>query len=112
MVGQQLKCTQKIGFKDRFHSKPGRDMQDIYHVYTMYIPCIFQSLDSLGPLCDPLALSFGSIGPVTVLPGVGMPRPGVDLVNMAALQRGRALTICTATLKSVPLSSAVLMWNS
>jgi hypothetical protein len=43
-TGQQLKCTQKIGFT---HS---RDIQDIYRVYTMYIPCIFQPLDSQGPL--------------------------------------------------------------
>jgi hypothetical protein len=33
-------------------------------------------------------------------------------VNMAAALRGRAHTIGTAALKSVPLSAAVLMWNS
>jgi hypothetical protein len=54
-TGQQLECTQKIGFT---HS---RDIRGIYHVYTMYIPCIFQSLDSPGPLSGPRSL--GSIGP-------------------------------------------------
>ena len=54
-TGQQLDCTQKIGFT---HS---RDIRGIYHVYTMYILCIFQSLDSPGPLCGPRSL--GSIGP-------------------------------------------------
>jgi hypothetical protein len=54
-TGQQLECTQKIGFTR------SRDMRGIYHVYTMYLPCIFQSLDSPGPLCGPRSL--GSIGP-------------------------------------------------
>ncbi len=53
--GQQLECTQKIGFT---HS---RDIRGIYHVYTIYIPGIFQSLDSPGPLCGPRSL--GSMGP-------------------------------------------------
>ncbi len=99
-------------------------------VYTMYIPCIyhalFQSLDSQGQLCGPRSL--GSIGPglPSDLLSLGhrevtharlgqskVPQPGVDLVHMAAPQRGRASTIGTAALKSVPLSAAVLlMWNS
>jgi hypothetical protein len=54
-TGQQLECIQKICFT---HSQ---DKRDIYHVYTMYTPCIYQSLDSPGPLCCPR--SFGSIGP-------------------------------------------------
>ncbi len=96
----------------------------------MYIPCIFQSLDSLGQLCGPH--SFGSIGPglpsdlLSLASGhrdseaaharLGpskVQQPGVDLVNMAAPQalRGRARTIGTAALKRVPLLAAVLMWN-
>jgi hypothetical protein len=41
-----------------------------------------------------------------------VPQPGVDLVNMAAPLCGRASTIGTAAIKSVPLLAAVLMWNS
>ncbi len=41
-----------------------------------------------------------------------VPQPGVDLVNMAAPPLGRASTIGTAALKSIPLLAAVLMWNS
>jgi hypothetical protein len=42
------------------------------------------------------------------------PQPGVDHLNMAAPQLGRARSIGTAALrvKSVPLSAAVRMWNS
>jgi hypothetical protein len=91
----------------------------------MYIPCIFQSLDSQGQLCGPC--SFGSIrqGLSLDLLSLGhreatherlgqskVPQPGVDLVNMAAPPRDRASTIGTAALKSVLLSAAVLMWNS
>ncbi len=118
-TGQQLECTQKICFT---HSQ---DIQGIYQVYTTYIPCLFQSLDSPGLLCGPH--SFGSIGPglPSDLLSLGhweaaharlgpskIPQPGVDLVNLAAPPRGRARTIGTAALKSVPLSAAVLMWNS
>ncbi len=117
-TGQQLECTQKLCFT---HSQ---DIRDIL-VYTMYIPCIYQSLDSPGPLCCPR--SFGSIGPglPSDLLSLGhreaaharlgpskVPQPGVDLVNMAAPLRGRASTTGTTALKSVPLSAAVLMWNS
>jgi hypothetical protein len=52
-TGQQLECTQKIGFTHIL------DIRGIYHVYTMYVPCIFQSLDSPGPRCGPRLL--GSI---------------------------------------------------
>ncbi len=85
----------------------------------MYIPVTWQS----G--CDPRL--FGSIGqgiPSDLL-SLGhreasharlgqskVPQPGVDLVNMAAPPCGRACTIGTATLKSIPLLTAVLMWNS
>ncbi len=41
-----------------------------------------------------------------------VPKPGVDLVNMATPPRGRARTIGTAAHKSVLLSAAVLMWDS
>ncbi len=118
-TGQQIEFTQKICFT---HS---RDIPGINNIYTMYIPCIFQSLDSPGQLCGPRSL--GSIGPglPSDLLSLGhreaaharlgpskIPQPGVDLVNMAATPRGRASTIGTAALKSVPLSAAVLMWNS
>ena len=91
----------------------------------MYIPCIYQLLDSPGQLCCPR--SFGSLrsGLLSDLLSLGhreaaharlgpskVPQPGGDLVNMAAPPRGRARTIGTAALKSVPLSAAVLMWNS
>jgi hypothetical protein len=36
-TGQQLECTQKIGFTHSW------DIRGIYHVYTI---CIFQSLDT------------------------------------------------------------------
>ncbi len=118
-TGQQLECTQKICFTQI------QDIRGIYHVYTMYIPCIYQSLDSPGTLCCPR--SFGSIGPglPSDLLSLGhreaaharlgqskVPQPDVDLVNMAAPPQGRASTIGTAALTSVPLSAAVLMWNS
>ena len=41
-----------------------------------------------------------------------VPQPDVDLVNMAAPPQVRARTIGTAALKSVPVSAAVLVWNS
>ena len=101
----------------------------IYKVYTRYISCIYFAytmrrslpsflscpsvLGSLRPRLPSDLLSFGHreaaharLGPSKV------PQPGVDLVNMAAPPRGRASTIGTAALKSVPLSAAVLMWNS
>ncbi len=92
----------------------------IYHVYTSR-----KSLASAGPLCGPR--SFGSIRPrlPSDLLSFGhreasrarlgqskVPQPGVDLVNMAAPPRGRASTIGTAALKSIPLTAAVLIWNS
>jgi hypothetical protein len=71
------------------------------------------TLGSLGPGLPSDLLCFGHreaaharLGPSKV------PQPGVDLVNMAAPPRGRARAIGTAALKSVPLSAAVLMWNS
>ena len=101
----------------------------ICKVYTRYIPCIYyaytmwqslhsllscpSALGSLRPGLPSDLLSFGHreaaharLGPSKV------PQPGVELVNMAAPPRGRAHTIGTATLKSVPLLAAVLMWNS
>ncbi len=92
----------------------------IYKVYTMYIPCIYYAYAMRRSLASPLScpsalgslrpglpselLSFGHreaaharLGPSKV------PQPGVDLVNMAALLRGRASTIGTAALKSVLL---------
>ena len=101
----------------------------IYKVYTKYMTCIYYSytmrrslasplscpsaLGSLRPILPSELLSFGHreaaharLGPSKV------PQPGVDLVNKAAPLRGRASTIGTAALKSVPLTAAVLMWNS
>ncbi len=69
------------------------------------------ALGSLGPGHPSDLLSLGHreaaharLGPSKV------PQSGVDLENMAAPPRGR--TIGTAAIKSVPLSAAVLMWNS
>ena len=101
----------------------------IYKVYTKYMTCIYYSYSMRRSLASPLScpsalgslrprlpsdlLSFGHreasharLGPSKV------PQPGVALVNMAAPPRGRARTIGTAALKSVPLTAAVLMWNS
>ena len=97
--------------------------------YTRYIPGISypytvqKSLASL--LSCPSALGSLRQGLPSDLLGFGhreaaharlgpskVPQPGVDLVNMAAPPRVRARTIGTATLKSVPLSAAVLVWNS
>ena len=71
------------------------------------------ALGSLRPGLPSDLLSFGHreaaharLGPSKV------PQPGVDLVNMAAPLQVRARTIGTAALKSVPLSAAVLVWNS
>jgi hypothetical protein len=99
-----------------------RDIPGIYHVYTRHIPCeghllallsCPSALGSLRPGLPSDLLCFGHreaaharLGPSKV------PQPGVDLVNMAAPPRGWASTIGTAALKSVPLSAAVLMWNS
>ncbi len=100
----------------------------IYKVYTRYMTSIYYSYTMLRSLASPLScpsalgslrqrlpwelLSFGHreasharLGPSKV------PQPGVDLVNMAAPPRGRASTIGTAALKSVPLTAAILMWN-
>ncbi len=123
------RTTTQMYTKDRFHrnfhSQLGhtRYISSIYHVYTMYIPVSWRP----GPLCGPL--SFDSIWPGLPLDLLSLGhseaaqarlglskvlQPGVDhdLVNMAAPPRGRARTIGTAALKSVPLSAAVLMWNS
>ena len=93
-------------------------MPFIYYAYTMRrslatqlsCPSVLGSI-RLGLPSE--LLSFGHreaaharLGPSKV------PQPGVDLVNMAAPPRGRASTIGTAALKSVPLTAAVLMWNS
>ncbi len=96
-------------------------MPGIYHVYTTYtmrrshasqLSCP-SALGSLRPGHPSDLLSLGHreaaharLGPSKV------PQPGVDLENMAAPPRGRASTIGTAALKSVPLSAAVLMSNS
>jgi hypothetical protein len=57
-------------------------------------------------------LSFGHSFAHARLGPSKVPQTGVDLVNMAAPPRVRACTIGTATLKSVPLLAAVLVWNS
>ncbi len=119
VLGQLLDSTHKAWFTVR------QDIARIYHGYTIYIPDIYHAkvtceqlscpsaLGSLGPGLPSDLLSFGHreatharLGPSKV------PQPGVDLVNMAAPRRGRASTIGTAALKSVPLSADVLMWNS
>ena len=121
ITGQQLK----------FHKRFVLFKAGNYMIYTMYIHCIYhvytsrKSVASAGPLCGPR--SFGSFGPrlPSDLLSFGhreaaharlgpskVPQPGVDRVNMAAPPRGRARTIGTAALKSVPLTAAVLMWNS
>ncbi len=101
----------------------------IYKVYTMYIPCIYHAytmrrslaillswpsaLGSLRPGLPPELLSFGHREAAHArLRPTKVPRPGIDLVNMAAPPRGWASTIGTAALKSVLQSAAVLMWNS
>jgi hypothetical protein len=101
----------------------------IYKVYTRYIICIYyaytmrrslasllncpSALGSLRPGLPSELLSFGHreaaharLGPSKV------PQQGVDLVNLAAPSLGRARSISTAALQSVPLSAAVRMWNS
>ncbi len=94
----------------------------------MYIP-VENHLPALAVLLSTLCCprSFGSIEPrlLSDLISFGhrevayarlgpskVPQPGVDLANMAAPLLGRASTIGTAALKSVPLLAAVLMWNS
>jgi hypothetical protein len=104
----------------RIYKVYSRYMTSIYYSYTMRrslaspLSCP-SALGSLRPRLPSELLSFGHreasharLGPSKV------PQPGVDLVNMAAPPRGhgRASTIGTAALKSVPLTANVLMWNS
>ena len=106
--------------KFMFYYKTGytRYIPGISYPYTMrtlrasLLSCP-SALGSLRPGLPSDLLSFGHreaaharLGPSKV------PQPGVDLVNMAAPPRVRARTIGTAALKSVPLSAAVLVWNS
>ncbi len=93
----------------------------IYQGYKRYIPCIYQTYTMQRSLASPLSCpsALGSLGPglPSDLLSLGhrdaaharlgpskVPKPGVDLVNMAAPLRGRNRTIGTAALKSVPLS--------
>ncbi len=101
----------------------------IYKVYSRYIPCIYYAYTMRRSLASPLSCpsALGSLRPglqseflsfchrEAAHARLGQSKvlqPGVDLVHMAAPPRGRANTIGTATIKSVLLSVAVLMWNS
>ncbi len=56
IAGQQLNCTQKICFTQN------KDIPDIYHMYTTYMPCIYQSRVTSSCqhiFCCPI--SFGSL---------------------------------------------------
>ncbi len=130
-TGQQLECTQMICFT---HSQDIRGIYHvytmyitcIYHLYTMYITCIYHAYTSyltirarfvahahLAASAISDLLSLGHREAAHARLGLSkVPQPGVDLINMAAPTSGRARTIGTATLKSVPLSATVLMWNS
>ena len=70
------------------------------------------AIGSLRPGLPSDLLSFGHRQANARLGSSKVPQPGVDLVNMAAPPRVRTRTIGTAALKSVPLSAAVLVWNS
>ncbi len=93
----------------------------IYQGYPRYIPAMLRTLASLLSRLEALdrdfldLLCFGHREAAHARLGlskVSQPGPGVDLVNMAAPPWGRARTIGTAALRSVPLLAAVLMWNN
>jgi hypothetical protein len=92
----------------------------IYKVYSRYIPCIYYAYTMRRSLASPLSCPsvLGSLRPglLSELLSFGhreaahtrlwlfkVPRPGVDLVSIAAPPQGRASTIGTAGLKSVLL---------
>ena len=88
----------------------------IFLVYTMQNSraSLLSCPSAFGSLRQGLPSDLLSFGQATHarLGSSKVPQPGVDLVNMAAPPRVRARTIGTAALKSVPLSAAVLVWNS
>ncbi len=120
-TGHYLECTEKICFT---HSQ---DTRDIYHVipciYHVYIP-VTTVLAAFLPTLVWQHRTATSVRSSQSWPQRGRPREAGAVQSstarcwsrkhgcLSAPPRSRARTISTAALKSVPLSAAVLMWDS